>query len=153
MNQLKARALASLVSAIALTSCSSTDSATAAALVIAQAKAAMGGKAWDDIKIWYEEGQAIKSSGAVSTYQHWGDLHTLGLYNISSTRQGDMRFDGKAAYLCADAACTSRTDLDARSVRGGAYAVSYGYFFPDRFPASLKYLGVHDGDDGVQYDV
>ena len=147
------RALVCAIGAILWVSCSSSeDSAAKGARIIADAKRAMGGDAWNSIRIWYEEGQFNDSSGPMSTYEHWGDLQTLSLRNSSSSRQGYMIFDGNAAFTCGDAACSSHTAIDARAVKTGAYMTSYGFFFPERFPAALEYLGVRS-DRGVEYDV
>ena len=148
----KTRALLVVVGAIALCSCAGgEDSAAKGALVIAQAKAATGGEAWDRIRFWYERGRASPSSGESVEYEHWGDLHTLSVRN-SNSRSGYMVFDGTMGYVCADADCTSRTPLDGRGMRTGAYLASFGFFFSDRFPASFEYRGTQT-DSGTEYEV
>jgi len=149
----RARALASIVGAITLISCGGgEDSATKGAQVIAQAKAAMGGDAWNQIRIWYERGQTHSPGGESSEYEHWGDLHTLSVRNNHPSRPNYMVFDGNAAYRCADADCSSRTPLNGVAFKTGAYLSGYGFFFPDRFPASFEYRGTRR-DGGVLYDV
>jgi hypothetical protein len=146
-------ALLLLVSAIGLTACSSSDeSAAKGAQIMAQAKAAMGGDGWDGIRIWHERGQAIGPSGETREYEHWGDLHTLGVRNSGPSSPGYLVFDGHAAYACADAGCTSRTLLDPREMRFGGYLGGFGFFFPERFPASFVYSGAR-AEGGMRYDV
>jgi hypothetical protein len=152
MTSATAQALACVVGAIALTSCSGSDDAATGAQIIAQAKTAMGGVAWDQIRIWHERGQATGPSGEVVEYEHWGDLHTLGTRNRNPSGSSYLVFDGHAGYGCADAGCVSRTVLDPQGMRFGGYLGGFGFFFPDRFPASFDYQGVRT-DHAVRYDV
>ena len=147
----KNSAMACIVGVLALVACSPEYPPEKAAQVIAEAKAAMGGDAWNDIQVWYEDGEARSKSGAVSKYEHWADLTTLGMRNVAS--QGSyMLFDGITAYRCTDAECAPRPAIEGNAIRRGSYATSYGFFFPDRFPSSLQYLGVRTRD-GVKCDV
>jgi hypothetical protein len=149
----RARALASIVGAITLTSCGGgEDSAAKGAHVIAQAKAATGGDAWNRIRIWHERGQASAPQGESFEYEHWGDLHTLRVRNTHPSRPNYMVFDGNVGYACADAECSRRTPLEGVAMKTGVYLASYGYFFPDRFPASFEHRGVRV-DGAVHYDV
>src|SRR5581483_4124444 len=56
------------------------------------------------------------------------------------------------AFQCEDPKCIHRTKLDASLVKEGAYLTSFGFFFPDRFPASFHYDGTRS-EGGIQYDV
>jgi hypothetical protein len=153
MRSAAVRALASTIGAIALAACSgSEDPAAKGAAIMQQARAAAGGDAWNQIRIWYERGESVTESGEIREYEHWGDLHTLSVRNNHPGQANFMVYDGHAAYLCADADCVSRTALDPQGVRIGGYLTSYGYFFPDRFAASFRYQDTRE-EGGVQYDI
>ena len=123
-----------------------------ATAIIDRAKAATGGKAWDEITIWHEVGEATSATGQKSRYEHWQDFHSLATRNIGGGEMDHMIFDGHEAYGCPNPACQPPRPLDATSLKGGAYQVAYGFFFPDRFPASFQYQGSRV-DHGVHYDV
>jgi len=133
---------------IALAGCAS-EEATA---IIERAKAATGGKAWDQIAIWHEVGEVTSATGEKSRYEHWQNFHSLATRNIGGGEMDHMIFDGHEAYGCPNPACDPPRPLDATLLKGGAYQVGYGFFFPDRFPASFQYEGSRV-DHGVHYDV
>src|SRR5580704_5391290 len=84
--------------------------------IIAAAKTATGGSAWDAIYIWHETGHVLSSSGESSQYEHWADLPSLKTRNASV--QGSelhyMIFDGQAAYVSANRNFDPRSALDVK---------------------------------------
>jgi len=136
-----------------LISCSQpADTNNKGAQILALAKQATGGKAWDEIHVWHERGQTLSASGETSRYEHWGDLHSLRVFNSGSPGTHYMIYDGNAAYTCANPACDPRTLLDPVAIRAGAYLASFGFFFPERFAASFSYEGSRR-EHGILYDV
>jgi len=149
------RKLMSLVLVLTAASCSSSaEPDHKGADIIAAAKTATGGSAWDAIYIWHEAGHVISSSGESSQYEHWADLPSLKTLNASV--QGSelhyMIFDGQAAYESTNRNFEPRSALDLKIIRGGAYLACFGFFFPNRFPASFRFDETRT-DHGVGYDV
>ena len=122
--------------------------------IIAAAKVATGGTAWDAIQVWHETGHVLLPSGEAFRYEHWADFQSLKTRNESG--QGSERrygiFDGHAAYESKNQNFEPRTELDAKLMEFGAYIVCYGFFFPKRFEASFRFEGTRT-DHGVPYDV
>jgi hypothetical protein len=122
--------------------------------IIAAAKMATGGTAWDGIHIWHETGQALLPSGEASRYEHWADLPSLKTRNESvqdSVRQYSI-FDGQAAYESTNQNFEPRNKLDSKMMRFGACVACFCFFFPKRFQASFRFDGTRT-DHGVPYDV
>jgi hypothetical protein len=119
---------------ISLAGCvSGTTSDQQAREIIARAKAATGGKAWDRIAIWHEVGEVTSATGEKSRYEHWQDFGSLALRNIGGGMD-HMVFDGHDAYGCPNPACDPRRALDATSIRDGAYQTAFGFSFLIAFP-------------------
>ena len=114
--------------------------------LLAMAKAASGGAAWDRLEIIHDTGTAIMETGEVSRYEHWSDLRTLS--NRAGSGDGYMIFDGRVAYSCQSVSCDPATKLDSAEIGSAAYINAFGYFFPTRFPASFRYKGTRV-DGGV----
>jgi hypothetical protein len=147
-------AIGTLTILVAVSSSGAIDSTDKGTAIIAAAKAATGGKAWDQIGIWHEAGRAVWPSGKSSRYEHWVDLHSLDVRNVRD--DGDemhyMIFDGDAAYESANPRFEGKTPIDSRVVKSGLYMSSFGFFFPSRFPASFHLEGTKS-ERGVSYDV
>jgi hypothetical protein len=122
--------------------------------IIAAAKTALGGSAWDAIHIWHETGHALLPSGEAGRYEHWAELPSLKTRNASAqgTELHYSIFDGEAAYQSTNRDFEPRSALDVKVMRGGAYIACFGFFFPNRFPASFRFDGARI-DRGVPYDV
>lgn len=126
------------------------DAAQKGGALVAEAKAEMGGAAWDRIQIWHETGHATDQSSTTTRYEHWGNLRTLEFRN-SSTRNGETNlyvFDGNSFWQRSGAKFV-RGGFDARA---GSYEVCFGFFFPDRFPAKMRYVGTTHAN-GNSYDI
>ncbi len=122
------------------------------ARLVALAKAATGGKAWDEIDVWHEVGHSISSSGRASRYEHWQDFHSLAVRNVGGSELDHMIFDGHVAYGCRNPQCDPPTKFDSASMKIGAYLTSFGFFFPNRFAASFRYEGSRR-ERGILFDV
>ena len=118
--------------------------------LIAMAKAASGGAAWDRLEIMHDAGKAIRENGEVFRYEHWSDLRTLS--GRAHSGAGDMIFDGRVAYKCQTVTCDSVTKLDSGEIGAAAYLNAFGFFFPSRFPASFRYKETRV-DGGTLYDI
>jgi hypothetical protein len=118
--------------------------------LIAMAKAASGGAAWDRLEIMHDAGKAIRENGVTFRYEHWSDLRTLS--GRAHSRAGDMIFDGRVAYECQTVTCDSMTKLDSGEIGAAAYVNAFGFFFPSRFPASFRYKETRV-DGGTLYDI
>lgn len=109
--------------------------------VLAAAKRATGGSAWDTPQGCYEEG--THGDGAIS-YRTRFSLRHYGM-RVDSDRGGKTRsmgFDGKAQWQGMGAG-PAMVRTDAGSI-GEAILTNYlsinGFFFPDRFPAKITYV-------------
>jgi hypothetical protein len=109
------------------------------ASILRQAKAAAGGAAWDAKTGSYEEGV----HGAVR-YKTWLDYRT---YRMRSESEHDgvrstVGFNGKISWRVGpDGKVTVKDDPDTlREAITTAYASNAGYFWPDRFPATFRYV-------------
>ena len=149
------RTLTFVVFLLTVGACSSSAGSNEGGIqVIAAAKSAMGGSAWDDIQIWHETGRTISPSGEVTRYEHWSDFQSLKTRN-QSIRVSEAQysiFDGHSAYISANANFKPRSELDANMMREGAYLACFGFFFPRRFSATFMLTGTRI-DRGTRYDV
>jgi hypothetical protein len=107
--------------------------------LISQAKMASGGSAWDRLEVMHDTGKIVLVSGQVAKYEHWSDLRSLS--TRANSPEGFMIYNGQVAYQCQNAACNPPTQLDPLATKSAAYLNSFGYFFPDRFPATFQYKG------------
>jgi hypothetical protein len=141
-----------LVSAVACSD--SQESALKGAEIMTAAKTATGGGAWDAIHVWHETGHALLPAGEATRYEHWADLPSLKTRNASvqGTEWHYSIFDGEAAYESTSRDFEPRSALDVKSMRAGAYVACFGFFFPNRFPASFRFDGTRI-ERGVPYDV
>jgi hypothetical protein len=115
--------------------------ASKAEAIIAASKRATGGTAWDKPQGCFEEG--THADGAI-VYRTRFSLLDYGM-RIDSERGLNTRsrgFNGKVRWQAAGSAKVDvRSDPD--SVRESIvtnYLSINGFFFPDRFPATIKYL-------------
>jgi hypothetical protein len=119
--------------------------------VIAAAKAAMGGAAWDRIAGWHERGR----HGAVS-YETWLDFRRYGA-RYASTRDGVTRVNGFNGRVVWDQASDGKVTISRDAgrlaeARQSAYASSFAFFLTRRFQAGFEYLG-GQAEAGASFDV
>lgn len=121
--------------------------------VVAASKRATGGAAWDALQGCAEEG--THGSGSVA-YRTWFSLRHYGM-RVESRRDGAIRmmgFDGHSGWRTS-AAGTAEISDDPNARREAittTYLSSNGFYFPDRFPASFRYLR-QAVRDGLRFDV
>lgn len=121
--------------------------------VIAGAKRATGGAAWDKVQGCHEEG--THGGGAI----HYTTRFRLDAYGmrVDGERGGQTRtmgFNGKQAWQSAGPGKTSiASDGPAFSEAIlTAYLSINGFFFPDRFPAAIRTLR-EASEGGRSYDI
>jgi hypothetical protein len=119
--------------------------------VLAAAKAASGGAAWDQMPGWHEVGI---HNGA--RYETWLDPYRYGM-TTQEARDGktsDHRFNGHTIWFRNMAGVVTAVDTPAAvaDAKDSAYFSVSAYFFPNRFPADISYAGERQ-QGGVTYDV
>ena len=62
-----------LISLLLVTECNSAAADARGQQLLAMAKAASGGAAWDRLEIMHDTGTVIMATGEVSRYEHWSD--------------------------------------------------------------------------------
>lgn len=139
-------ALAALITLACLASAQAApDASDAAALkLMSQCKAASGGAALDRPAAFHETGTIVRD-GQSGTYEMYADLHALrtaGIHTIEG-KIGGGGYDGTRAWQFGpDGKVVIITDpAQLAEERFGAYLTIGGWFYPDRFPATFKYLG------------
>jgi len=115
--------------------------APSAEAVVAAAKRAMGGSAWDGLEGCHEQGS--HGDGAIA-YQTWFRLTGYGM-RVEGRRGESVRtngFNGQVSWQAADGAAPrlATGEAELREAVTTAYVSSNGFFFPDRFPATMRYL-------------
>ena len=112
--------------------------------ILAKAKQAMGGDAWDAIHTTYSRGK-LTASGLAGQAESWEDNLTgryLEKYQLGPTSGADG-FDGKLVWS-QDSSGEPRAE-GAENARQGAadeaYRNSMAYWFPQRWPAQIECSG------------
>lgn len=113
--------------------------------LLAQMKAAMGGAALDVPAGFHETGVSMRDDGLKMTYETWGDMHSMRSASIQTVdgRQTRVGYDGDAGWHMLPNE-NAQKDTDAHTiyvVTMASYIAVGGYFYPDRFPVRVKYLG------------
>jgi hypothetical protein len=123
------------------------------ASLIAMAKQASGGEAWDRIGELHERG-ALRASGLSGHYEKWIDLRgerEASRYDFGPST-GAEGWDGRRKWS-VDSSGDVRSETSSQSVAGAvqdAYRDTFGFFFARR-KASLSYAGARTAD-GRAYD-
>ena len=112
--------------------------------LMAACKAASGGAALDRPAAFHETGTIVRD-GMTGTYEMYADLHALrtaGIHTIEG-KIGGGGYDGtRAWHFGPDGKVAITTDpAQLAQEKFGSYLTIGGYFYPDRFPATFKYLG------------
>ena len=119
--------------------------------MLARAKLAMGGTAWDHISGWHERGR--HGDAVYDTFldfRHWGSrfenirARTMRIHGFNGVSVWDQDASGKITV--------SHDPARLADARQSAYGSIFGFFFPERFPARLRYLGAKT-EDGVAFDL
>jgi hypothetical protein len=123
--------------------------------IIAASKAATGGAGWDQVKSWHETG-TLTTGGLSGDYESWSDfpnLRSAETYKLGPTKGSDG-WNGKESWS-TDSNDQLRIESSEAAIADAvksAYQEVRAFYFPDRYPAELKYAGVKV-DDGKPCDV
>jgi hypothetical protein len=123
--------------------------------LLAQAKAATGGAAWDALRSQHSR-VVFKAGKLEGNVERWASLTTgrsLTRYDIGPA-SGAQGFDGFVAWSQqASGATQVETDDAARELAvNAAYRDRLAFWFPDRQPARIDYAR-RDRAEGIDYDV
>lgn len=148
-------AAAFVILALARPANAADDAAARGAELLAQAKAASGGAAWDQLGGWHESGAAIVAD-TQGSYDTWCDLHRIGMTNhhVLGGASQTRGFDGSVVWLDdgSNPVRVIQAPQALASARQGAYVSAWGFFFPDRFVAQRVYIGSASAD-GSDFDI
>lgn len=116
---------------------------TSAQALLAQMKAACGGSAWDRVRSWHETGSVEFPTGQTAENEVWHDMQSLKSAMIGRIGGKVVRragFDGTTYWQAGpDGQVRTGNDVEGlRKQRRDAYLSSFGWFFPDRFPADVQ---------------
>jgi hypothetical protein len=131
------------------TSLLAADTPPTADALIAAAKQATGGPAWDKIVTWHEK-DVVLAGGLTGTAEAWADfptLHNSGSYKVGPA-SGGSGWDGTRVWT-TDSSGEVRIESSEESVADAtqdAYRSAYAFFFPGRFPDSREYAGPRQAD-------
>ncbi|GGF22225.1 hypothetical protein GCM10011611_30380 [Aliidongia dinghuensis] len=147
-------ALIGFALAAATASMAADNPAARADHLLAKAKQATGGAAWDRLKSLSEHG-AIAANGVEGTYETLTDLrHVLSVQRyVLGPLSGAEGWDGKTSWS-ADSTSQVRIEESQAAIAGRiqqAYRAAYAFFWPSRWPATRVYVGDRQAD-GVTYD-
>jgi hypothetical protein len=149
-----APALVGFALAAATASIAAEEPTVKAGRLLAEAKQATGGAAWDKLKSLSEHG-TIAGTGLEGPYESVVDLrHVLDVQRyVLGPTTGAQGWDGKAAWS-ADSSGQVRVEQSKAAIAGAiqqAYRSAYAFFWPARWPATRTYVGDRNAD-GVTYD-
>ncbi len=112
--------------------------------ILARAKTASGGKAWDDVKTLYTRAK-VATSGLDGIVESWEDLRAgrfVATYKLGPV-QGADGFDGKVSWT-QDSSGQTRTNDSGDGREGAAndaYRRSLSFWYPERHKAEISYAG------------
>ena len=145
---------AALVGGTALAQTSDKPAANPAA-VLAAAKTASGGAAWDAHTSLHTL-VALRAGGHTGEAERWSEIRTGRSYMRFELgpMTGVMAFDGKVAWTQEPSGKTRVLDVDsdAQLAANAAYRDQLAFWFPDRAPAKIVYKG-RTPADGADFDV
>lgn len=121
----------------------------AAAQVVARAKAASGGAAWNQLRGLHETG---KIDGV--RYEAWYDPLRFGA-RVETHEPGGKRVRGTNAaaewQISPERIITGRNDRASLApARTTAFLAGYGWMFPSRFAADTAYIGIRQGYEVIR---
>lgn len=125
------------------------------AAVLAAAKAASGGAAWDALSVQHAK-VSILTGGLTGAAERWSDIATGRSYMRFSLgpMSGTLGYDGSVTWT-QDASGQSRIE-SAEAARelavNAAYRDRLAFWFPQRQPAAIRYKG-RSVADGADFDV
>ena len=131
------------------------DSAVQADRLIAAAKQASGGPAWDRAVLWHEQGQ-VHAGGLSGQYEAWASmasLHNTQRFELGPV-SGSNGWDGARAWS-TDSSGEVRIETSGESVAQAiqdAYRSVYAFFLPLAIDADRTFEGERVAD-GASYEV
>ena len=135
----------SFVAALFATGCAApvAEPPATTTLVLEQMKAACGGTAWNRVRGWHETGVAEVSGGPSIQNEVWHEMQSLKtrmVGRVSGKVVRDAGFDGQRYWqVSQDGKVQVGSDTGGvRRHRRDAYLSSFGWFFPERFPAKIQ---------------
>lgn len=125
-----------------------------AASVLADMKSACGGAAWDGVRGWHETGTVDLPGRPGVPYEIWHDMRTLKTVMLNRVGGRVVRHAGYNGAVYWQAGPDGKIEIGAepaklRRQRRDAYLSSAGWFFPDRFPATISLAGTQKWDGKV----
>jgi hypothetical protein len=135
--------------------CLSSAQAQSAPEILAKAKQAMGGAAWDSIRSIHTKA-SLKTSGLTGEGESWEDVltgHYVDRYQLGPA-SGAEGFDGTTVWS-QDSSGQPRPEGGGDARQGAAdeaYRRSLAYWFPQRWPAQVEYSGALE-DQGRRFYV
>jgi len=125
------------------------------AAVLAAAKAASGGAAWDRLTSLHTL-VALRAGGFTGEAERWSEIRTGRSYLrfALGPMSGAFGFDGTVAWTQEPSGQTRITDVDsdAQLAVNTAYRDQLAFWFPERHAATILYKG-RSPADGADFDV
>lgn len=121
--------------------------------LLTQCKTAMGGVAWESIRSLDLKGtlEVGGLSGSIDSLQDLSSGHWAGSVEAGPIRQR-AGFDGKAAWRTSNNNEVSIHNPPTASDVTGIYQKAYAWWYPERWPAEIKWTG-HQKSQGKTFDV
>ncbi len=124
--------------------------------ILAEARAACGGAAWDRVAGWHERGR-IATAGGGGSYEEWAAMSRPAMAlrtEVPGAPLSHIGVDGATAWrvLPGGAIDAGPPAGPARPHRRDAYLSNFGYLQPQRFPATVV-AGDARTMGGVVYDI
>ena len=147
------RFLAAMIALCGVSGAAAAEMPTADSL-IAAAKAASGGAAWDRIATWHETGH-ITAGGLSGTYESWIDFRhprEAATYKLGPT-SGAEGYDGHVTWT-TDSSTPTQVETGGEAMAGALqqlYLFTYAFYFPDRMRAKRSLAGMRQAD-GRSFD-
>ena len=109
--------------------------------LLAAARAACGGAAWDHVKGWHERGRISVAGRSEGTYEAWAGITHLAMALTTAPAGLPANHAGTDGRVSWRVLPGGGIDLGppggpSRLHRRDAYLSNFGWFFPDRFPAT-----------------
>jgi hypothetical protein len=126
---------------------STIDAKQASAMaLLKKMRAACGGKNWDKVQGWSETGRVDLPGGMSAKHEAWSDMHTLKSASRATINGQQLRhvgFDGASTWSIARGGNIDwhNDPITVAKQRRDTYVSSFGYFFPNRFPAKFERIG------------
>jgi len=123
--------------------------------ILAAAKVASGGAAWDDLAVQHAL-VAIQAGGLTGEAERWTEIATGRSYMhfVLGTIEGALGYDGTVAWSQDASGKTRISDTAAEKelAVNAAYRDQLAFWFPARRAASISYKG-RSSADGAEFDV